>query len=216
MAHKDKKPPKSLSSADKIVKIDDRHTLPELLIQRTDEEALKQFSDYNLDRENEKFQLLSGVETSWKELKEAHLKYKQFINAKLREWEFTFPEELYRQWRRLNNWDMNSTSRPMIFAAYTVRDIYGSLPREIYSTLEEINEYVYPGIRMFRYCQLLTEECHREVRGIINSAVEIAKSSSDVYEYRVKLAAAYGKPFSKSVAQLDAFRDNDSILAANS
>jgi len=212
MAKKYKKPLIPPEGVKPGVDANDRHILPELLIQRTEEETLKQFSDYNLDRENEKFQLLSGVETSWKELKDAHRKYKKFISDKLRDWEFTFPEELYRQWRRLNNWDMNSKSRPMIFAAYTVRDIYGSLPKEVYTTLDEINEYVYPGVRMFRYCQLLTEDCHAEVRRIIKSAIDIATTSKDLYEYRVKLAATHGIPFSKNITQLDAFRDNDSII----
>jgi len=212
MAKEKKTKPKTTGSASKSVKVDDRHLLPNLLIQGADAEIAKSYTDYKLDRENEKLTLLSGVETSWKELKEAHLKFKKFISSKKREWEFTFPEELYRQWRRLNNWDINSKTRPMIFAAYTVRDIYGCLPKEIYTTLEGINEYVYPGIRMYRYCQLLTEECHNDVRGIIGSVINIAKSSKDLYEYRVKLAAKHGKPFSKSAVQLDAFRDNDDIL----
>lgn len=210
---KSKKTPSSVNKG-KAEKIDDRKLLPGLLIQGAEEEILKQYSDYQLDRANEKFKLLNDAETSWKELVEAHAKFKDFINAKLREWELTFPEELYRQWRRLNNWNMDSKSRPMIFAAYTVRDIYGSLPKEIYQTLDGLNEYIYPGIRMYRYCQLLTKECHEEVRKIIRSAIEIATSSADLYEYRLKLAARYGTPFSKSVCQLDAFRNNDEILGS--
>lgn len=209
---KDKKNPIPNVGTGKNVKIEDRHLLPGLLIQGAEEEVLKQYSDYQFDRENEKFKLLSGVETSWKELYEAHLKLKEFINHKLRDWELTFPEELYRQWRRLNNWDIDSKSRPMIFAAYTVRDIYGNLPREVYSTLDDLNEYIYPGIRMYRYCQLLTEDCHEEVRKIIKSVIDFATSSKDLYEYRLKLAARYGQPFSKTVYQLDAFRNNDEIL----
>lgn len=161
------------------VKIEDRHILPVLLIQRTEEEVAKQYSDNALDRENEKIQLLNGVETSWKELKEAHLKLKRYISEKIRDWEPTFGEELYRQWRKLNGWNMNSKSRPMIFAAYTVRDIYGSLPKEIYETLEPINEFLYPGVRKYRYCRLVTEECHEQVREIIKSAIGFATSSNE-------------------------------------
>ncbi|MCS3797186.1 P63C domain-containing protein [Niastella sp. OAS944] len=193
-------------------KVDDRYSLPSLLIKGAEEEVLKQYSDYQLDRANEKFRLLNGDETSWKELLEAHLKFKKFFNAKQREWQLTFPEEIYRQWRRLNGWDMNSKSRPMLFAAYTVRDIYGSLPKEIYSTLDGINEYIWPGIRRYKHFQLLTEECHDDVRKIIKTAIDLAKSSNDLYEYRVKLASIYGTPFSKSVCQLDAFRNNDDII----
>ncbi len=196
----------------KNVKVNDRVLLPSLLIKGANEEVLKQYSDYQLDRANEKFKLLSGVETSWKELFEANLKFKKFINEKLRDWELTFPEELYRQWRKLNNWDMDSKSRPMVFAHYTVRDIYGSLPKEIYSTLDVLNEYVYPGIRRYRYCQLLTEDCHKDVREIIKKNIELATASNDMYEHRLKLAAVYGAPFSKTVFQIDAFRNNDEIL----
>ena len=109
---------------------------------------------------------------------------------------------------------MDSKTRPMVFASYTVRDIYGSLPKEIYEALEPINEFVCPGIRKYRYCRLLTEECHNTVRDIIKSAIEFATSSKDVYEYRLKLASKYGTPFSKSVQQMDAFRDNDGILGS--
>jgi hypothetical protein len=160
----------------------------------------------------EKIELLNGSVTTWPELVEAHLKLKKFISNKLRSWEFTFPEEIYRQWRKLNGWDMNSKNRPMIFAFYTVRDVYGSLPREVYKTLDGINEFIYPGIRMYRYCQLVTEECHEDVRKIIKTIIGIAEKSKDVYEYRLKLAAVYGAPFSKSVFQMDAFRDNNDIL----
>ena len=182
------------------------------ILRQTELPIENKFSDENLDKEKEKFQLLCGVETSWKELTEAHLKFKKFINKNRREWEFTFPEELYRQWRRLNGWNMDSKSRPIIFAAYTVRDIFGSLPKEIYLTLEVLNDYVFPGIRMYRYCQLLTEESHEEVRRIIKVAIRFAISSKDIYEYRLKLASVYGTPFSKSVFQLDAFRNNEEIL----
>ena len=168
----------------------------------------------NIDKAEIRF--LSGDVKTWKELLEAHSKFKQFISDKLRGWEPTFPEEIYRQWRRLNGWDMDSKSRPMLFAYYTVRDIYGSLPREIYSTLDGLNDYIYPGaaIRMYKYCQLLTKECHDQVRAVIDDAIKFATSSKDLYEYRLKMAKIYGQPFSKTVLQLDAFRNNDNILGS--
>jgi hypothetical protein len=159
---------------------------------------------------------ISGDVKTWKELQEAHLKFKKFISDKIRTWELTFPEEIYRQWRRLNGWNMDSKIRPMLFSYYTVRDIYGSLPREIYSTLDELNEYIYPGagVRIYRYCQLVTKECHEDVRSIIKKAIELATSSNDIYEYRLKLAKVYGEPFSKTVQQMDMFRDNDDIIGS--
>ncbi len=166
--------------------------------------------------DKDEIHFLGGTVTTWEKLHEAHLKFKRIISDKIRNWELTFPEEIYRQWRKLNGWDMDSKSRPMVFAHYTVRDIYGSLPREIYSTLDDLNEYIYPGasIRKYKYCQLLTRECHKEVRKIIETAIEFATSSKDLYEYRLKLAARYGEPFSKTVFQIDLFRDNDDILGS--
>ncbi len=35
-----------------------------------------------------------------------------------------------------------------------------------------------------------------------------------MYEYRLKLAAVYGAPFSKTVQQMDMFRNNDDILGS--
>lgn len=173
-----------------------------------------QISPVSKKIDKEEIHLIGGTVTTWKELLEAHLKFKRFISNKIRDWELTFPEEIYRQWRRLKGWDMDSKTRPMIFAYYTVRDIYGSLPREIYSTLDELNDYIYPGaaIRVYRYCQLVTKECHEEVRGIIKMAIKLATSSADIYEYRLKLAKVYGEPFSKTVQQMDMFRDNDGII----
>ena len=196
----------------KQTKKEQQHQEMQQIFKQAELPILQQFSDETLDKENEKIELLSGNIYSWKELYEAHLKLKNFINPKLREWELTFPEELYRQWRRLNGWEMNAKSRPMKFAYYTVRDVYGSLPKEVYKTLDGINGYLYPGIRMYRYCQLLTEECHEKVKEIINTIITLANKSNDIYEYRLKLAAVYGSPFSKTVLQLDAFRNNEEIL----
>lgn len=194
----------------RVKKVDPKHQEEqEELFKKSDE-----ISPVSKKIDKDEIYFLSGKVTTWKELLEAHAKFKRIISNKVRGWQLTFPEEIYRQWRKLNGWDMDSKSRPMLFALYTVRDIYGSLPREIYSTLDGLNEYIYPGaaIRKYKYCQLLTKECHKEVRKIIENAIEFATSSKDLYEYRLKLAARYGQPFSKTVFQMDLFRDNDDIL----
>ena len=196
----------------KVREVDPRHEEEQ---KQLFEEADK-ISPVSKKIDNDEVHFMNGTVKTWKELQEAHLKFKKFINDKLRAWELTFPEELYRQWRKLKGWDMDSKSRPMIFAYYTVRDIYGSLPREIYSTLDELNDYIYPGaaIRVYRYCQLVTKECHEDVRSIIETAIKLATSSNDIYEYRLKLAKVYGEPFSKTVQQMDMFRDNDGIVGS--
>jgi hypothetical protein len=196
----------------KVKKVDPKHQEEqEKLFSEAD-----QISPISKKINKDEIHFIGGTVTTWKELLEAHLKFKKFISDKIRSWELTFPEEIYRQWRRLKGWDMDSKIRPMLFAYYTVRDIYGSLPREIYSTLDELNDYIYPGagVRVYRYCQLVTKECHEDVRSIIKTAIELATSSNDIYEYRLKLAKVYGEPFSKTVQQMDMFRDNDGIIGS--
>lgn len=215
MAKNNKKIPETKVATGSNVKIDDRHILPNLLIQRTEEETLKQYSDYLLDRENEKFQLLNGVETSWKELREAHFKFMRFIAEIKRGYEKTFPPEIYSEWRRLNGWDKNPFQKhhkPIIFALYTILFIYGRFPKEILPTLEDLNKYIYPGIRLYKHFELLTDEGYKDIETFIQDVIKITRTCNDMYEFRVKYAAKYGKPFSKSVAQLDAFRDNDNLL----
>jgi len=65
-----------------------------------------------------------------------------------------------------------------------------------------------------RYCQLVTKDCHEEVRNIIKTAIKLATSSNDLYEYRLKLAKVYGEPFSKTVQQMEIFRNNDDIISS--
>jgi hypothetical protein len=171
----------------------------------------------NIDKELEKFQLLSGVETSWKELREAHFKYMRFIAAKKRDYAKTFPPEIYSEWRRLNGWDKKphqKHQKPFIFSVYTVLFVYGRFPKEILPTLEDLNKFIYPGIRLYKHFELLTDEGYEDVKSFIQDVIKVAGTCSDMYEFRVKYAAKFGTPFCKTVAQLNVFRDNDSILSS--
>jgi hypothetical protein len=180
------------------------------IFDKTEFPVINKFSDANLDRENEKFQLLSGEVTSWKKLREAHYKFKRYIAAKKRDYEKTFPDELYEHWRRLNGWDKDpyqSHHKPPIFGRYTKLFIYGRLPREILPALEDLNDYIYPGVRLYKHFELITDQTYEDIKGFINNCSQVAKKCNDMYEFRVKYAALYGPPF-----QLSAFRDNDEIL----
>lgn len=47
--------------------------------------------------DKDEIHLLGGTVTTWKELLEAHAKFKRIISDKIRSWQLTFPEEIYRQ-----------------------------------------------------------------------------------------------------------------------
>lgn len=195
---------------EKVEKIDDRYSLPSLLIQQTEQEVLKEYSDFKLDRENEKLRLLGGFEGTWKELKAAHDKYQDFIAANKRTYSKTFPEEIYSEWRRLRSWDKkpyNKGHKPKIFAYYTDLFVYGRLPREILPTLENLNGYIFPGIRRYKHFEFLTDKSYSDVKGFIDDVIQTAKVCSDMYEFKTKYAAKYGVPF-----QLSLLQDNDAIV----
>lgn len=182
------------------------------IFKQTEFPVNNKFSDEYLDRENEKLQLLNGTVTTWKALREAHYKFKRYIAAKKRDWEKTFPDDLYDHWRRLNGWDKDpymKHHKPPIFGRYTKLFVYGRLPREILPTLEGLNDYIYPGIRLFRHFELVTNRTYSDIKGFIANVIEVAEKCNDMYEFRVMYAAKYGPPF-----QLSAFRDNDSILGS--
>lgn len=182
------------------------------LLNRSEELIVNKFSDQSLDRANEKFSLLSGVQTSWKELLEAHAKYTDFIASKKREHEKTFPDKLYMEWRRLNGWDKSPYAKhhkPPIFGTYTKLFVYGRLPKEILPVLEELNDYIYPGsgIRHFKHFELVSDKTYEDIKVFISEIIKVTENCNDMYEFRVKYAAKYGVPF-----QLSLHRDNDTIL----
>lgn len=189
-----------------------QHVEIQQILQQTELPIVNKFSDKSLDRANEKFLLLSGFETSWKELVEAHEKFKKFIAAKKRDYVKTFPDEIYDEWRRLNNWNKRPYAKhhkPPIFGRYTKLFIYGRLPREILPTLEDLNDYIYPGIRLYKHFELVTDQTYSDIKQYIQDVIDEARASDDMYEFRVRYAAKYGLPF-----QLSLFRDNDSIIAS--
>jgi hypothetical protein len=199
----------------KVVR-EQQHEEMQLILHQVEIPVIEKFSNESLDRANE-IKFLSGEVFTWKELVEAHFKYKRFIAAKKRDYEKTFPDEIYDQWRRLNGWNNKPHEKhhkPPIFGRYTKLFVYGRLPREILPTLEGLNNYIYPGIRLYKHFELVTDETYADIKGFIRDVISLAKMCNDMYEFRLKYAAKYGKPFSKSVCQMDAFRDNDNILGS--
>ncbi len=211
MAKKKNLHPKPITGFEKDHFINDRYSLPGLLIQQADEDAQKKFSDYNLDREKEIFELLNGTKLSLWHLNEANKQLRKFIAQKKREYAKTFPDELYAEWRRLRGWDSGDYQKhhkPWIFARYTIKFLYGRFPKEVLPALEELNEFItHLGKRLTMHFEWLSDESYGQLKSFIRDVINVSKTCSNFYEFNLKYAAKYGPPFQQSL-----FEDNDGIL----
>src|SRR5688572_14179403 len=78
-------------------KVSDKKEVKQLILSLTEQKVADKFSDRQLDRGLEKYQLLSGKEFSIKEVKD-------FIQSKARKYSSMFPITYWRQMFRLFGW----------------------------------------------------------------------------------------------------------------
>lgn len=171
-----------------------RHELQQLFIKLADEKANERFSDYKLDRENQKIELLSGKTITLREVREVS----ELLAKQMSEYKPLFHQEFYRQINRLNGWpipDGGIHLKPRIVGRYTKEIIYGRFPKELIAVLQTLNPYVYFGIRQHKHFQFLTEEGKKQVEHYINESIELMKQAETWHDFRVKLCAKYGVPY---------------------
>lgn len=181
-----------------------KQQLIELLLQGPENKVQQKYSDKNLDRENEIIELLGGRRVTIKEIKNIVAQVEQ-------DYIVTFPPTYYSEIDRLNNWirpTEKKHEKPPIVGRWTNEIIYGRFPKEILPVLEQLNPYIGFGIRLFKHFQWLTPEGRNQLQKFIDEAIEVMKSSSSWYEFRVKYAKQYGVPF-----QLSVFENNHNILS---
>lgn len=182
------------------------------ILKLTEQKVDNRLSDQNLDKSREIITLLGGAKTSLYELIQANKSLKKFFAKRRREHELTFIPEIYDEWRRLRGWDKNPHAKhhkPMVFAQYTKMYIYGRFPREILPLLEELNDFIVPGIRPARHFQYLSKSQYKRVKEFIKDVIAVAKTCNDMYEFDLKYAKQFGRPF-----QMSLFRDNERILGS--
>ena len=176
--------------------------LIEFLLNGPEKRVENKFSNKNLDRENEIIKLLGGGEVSIRQIKDIIAKCEQ-------EYVTTFPPIFYSEIDRLNNWNRpkeKQHEKPPIVGRWTKQIIYGRFPKELLPVLEQINPYIGFGIRLYKHFQWLTPEGKSQLEGFIVDSINVMKTSSTWYEFRVKYAKQFGVPF-----QLSVFEDNDNI-----
>lgn len=117
------------------------------------------------------------------------IKLRAFIAVELREWEKTFPDELWQEFGRLTNWKGPLHSRPRWWGKLVIELIYDTLDPDVADYLRANKPE--PGIRWHRQ---LTENIG--VRALVSRCYEVigmAKGCDDMRELREKVAEHYGR-----------------------
>ena len=117
------------------------------------------------------------------------VKLRAFIAEELRDWEKTFPDELWKEFGRLTNWQGSLHSRPKWWGKLVIELIYDTLDPDVAEYLKTHKPE--PGVHWHRQ---LTENLG--VRQLVSRCYEVigmAKDCHDMRELRDKVARHYGK-----------------------
>lgn len=182
----------------KQLAIEERLKLSQSILEFTELRLPDRFSDKSLDKENEIIQLISGKQTTLKEVKEL----KNYITGLRRSHSKEFIDEWYKEINRLNSWIKPESmlyQKPPIVAVWTNELIYGRFPKEVLPTLQQFNRCTEIGIRPHRHFQYLTEEGLVKLRTYINESIEMMKVSNTWSEFRFNYTKKFGLPFQLSL-----------------
>jgi hypothetical protein len=174
---------------------EERQEIKQLILKLTEQRVDNRFSDKQLDRENEKIKLRSGLEITIKG-------YKAFISEFLQIYSPMFPKDFYREINRLNNWNIPESElylKPPIVGKFTNEFIYGRYPKEILPKLQSLNPYIRMGYRSVKHFQWLNETGKKQLEVIIKEAILVMKESNDWHEFTIKYGSKYGLPFQTSL-----------------
>lgn len=119
------------------------------------------------------------------------VKLKAYIAEELREWEKTFPDELWEEFGRLTNWQGSLQQRPKYWGKLVLELIYDALDPDIAIYLKTNKPKPRHGKN---YHQWLTEDIGVKALVIhINQIIGIAKTCDTMSELKAKVAHYYGK-----------------------
>lgn len=119
------------------------------------------------------------------------IKLRAFVAEELRDWEKTFPDELWEEFGRLTNWQGSLHSRPKWWGKIVMETVYEAIDPDIAAYLKDNK----PSPRHGRnYHQWMTEDVGlKTLIPHINQIIGIAKTCSNMQEFRDKVAFHYRK-----------------------
>ena len=119
------------------------------------------------------------------------VKLQAYIAEELRDWEKTFPDELWEQFGRLTNWKGPIYSRPKWWGHLVNELIYEALDPDVAKYLKENKPKPFHGQN---YHQWLSEDVGlKALIPHIYKIIGMAEGCQDIRELRDKVAARYGR-----------------------
>jgi hypothetical protein len=120
------------------------------------------------------------------------IKLRAFIADELREWEKTFPDELWEQFGRLTNWRGSLHRRPKWWGHLVMELIYDALDPDIAKYLRENKPK--PFLSGQHYHRWLTQDVGlKSLISHIYEIIGIAKTCQSMRELQAKVAEHYGR-----------------------
>lgn len=117
------------------------------------------------------------------------IKLKAFIAEELRDWEKTFPDELWEEFGRLTKWQGSLTSRPKWWGKIVMETVYEALDPDIAAYLKEHKPAPRHGQN---YHQWMTQDVGlKALIPHLHQIIGIAKTCETMPEFREKVAHYY-------------------------
>lgn len=118
----------------------------------------------------------------FRKVNELQYKLKYFLTEDSRDWEKTFPDELWIEFGRLTNWKGSLKLRPKYWGKYVDELIYKKLDIDLYNYLRKNKPIRETGIKYFQW--LNEEHGVRELNNQIWQIIGIAKTCNSMDELR--------------------------------
>jgi hypothetical protein len=198
---KGKKANKLKSIIDTHVKTWERNELVQTILKFTEAKLPDRFSDKAIDKEHEKFQLLSGEFTSRHDVKVLKRSIRSIISKMSIAHKKQFFQDWYKEIFRLNAWPIPEIIRrkPNIVSVWTIKYIYGRFPKEIVPELQQLNGFGLLGPKAQRHYTFLTSGGIEKLQLFLNQSFEMMKTCTTWKEFTSKYEKEYGYAFQLSL-----------------
>ena len=119
------------------------------------------------------------------------VKLKAFLAEEMRDWEKTFPDDLWVEFGRLTNWKGTVTYRPKYWGHLVTELVYTYLDADVCRWLKENKPQPQKGRNWHQW--LSDQYGLRKLVQHIYTLIGVAKTCHDMRELREKMAEMYGK-----------------------